>query len=75
MIYDLIDSKFLRIKFDKIDGFIGIYHGPRYLTLFGYESYDAIHNIIRYLISIKSSITYTFSHYYTRIKIFTAFYL
>ena len=31
----LIDSKPLRTRFDKIDGFIRIYDGTRYLTLFG----------------------------------------
>ena len=30
----LIGSKILRIRFDKIDGFIRIYDGTRYLTLF-----------------------------------------
>ena len=33
----LIDSKLLRIRFDKIDGFIRIYDETRYLTLFGSE--------------------------------------
>ena len=42
MIYDisyktLIDPKPLRIRFDKIDGFVRIYDGTRYLTLFGSE--------------------------------------
>ena len=42
MIYDisyktLIDPKPLSIRFDKIDGFIRIYDGTRYLTLFGSE--------------------------------------
>ena len=31
----LIDQKPLRIIFDQIDGFIIIYDGTRYLTLFG----------------------------------------
>ena len=34
----LIDPKPLRIRFDKIDGFIRIYDGTRYLTLFGSEN-------------------------------------
>ena len=33
----LIDRKPLRIRFIKIDGFIRIYDGTRYLTLFGSE--------------------------------------
>ena len=31
----LIDRKLLQIRFDKIDRFIRIYVGTRYLTLFG----------------------------------------
>ena len=64
----LIDSKPLRIRFDKIDGFIRIYDGTRYLTLFGSEKYDAIYNRIRYLISLKIDITYIFSHYFSKSK-------
>ena len=33
----LIGSKPLRIRFNKIDGLIRIYHGTRYLTLFQSE--------------------------------------
>ena len=36
-------SKPLGIRFDKMDGLIGIYDGTRYLTLFGTEKYDAIY--------------------------------
>ena len=48
LIYDiayktLIGSKSLRIRFDKLDGFLTIYNGTRYLTLFGSEKYDAIY--------------------------------
>ena len=51
LIYDiscktLIDSKPLRIRFDKIDGFIIIYDGTRYLILFGSEKHDNIYNRI-----------------------------
>ena len=47
MIYDvsyktLIGSKSLHIRFNKIDGFIRIYDGTRYLTLFGSEKYGTI---------------------------------
>ena len=38
----LIDPKPLRTRFDQIDGFIRIYDGTRYLTLFGSKKYDAI---------------------------------
>ena len=40
-------------RFDKIDGFIRNYGGTRYLALLGPEKYDAIHNKIRCLISLK----------------------
>ena len=50
------------------DGFIRIYDGTRYLTLFGSEKY-AIYNRIRYLISLKSGITYISSHYFAKIKV------
>ena len=72
LIYDisyktLIDSKPLRIRFDIINEFIRIYNGTRYLTLFGSEKYDAIYNRIR--LSLKSGITYIFSHYLAKIKV------
>ena len=43
LIYDisvqtLIDLQLLDIRFDKIDGFIRIYNGNRYLTLIGPEN-------------------------------------
>ena len=59
----------LRIRFDEIDGSIRIYDGIRYLTLFRSEKYEAIYNRIRYLISLKSDITYIFSHYFARINV------
>ena len=46
----LIGAKPLRIRFDKVDGFIKDYNGTRYLVLFGLEKYDAIYNRIRYFI-------------------------
>ena len=66
LIYDisyknLIDSKPLRIRFDKIDGFIIVYDGTRYLTLFGSKKHDAIYNRIRYFRSPKLGIAYIFS--------------
>ena len=74
MIYEisyktLIDPKYLLIRFDKIDGFIRIFVGTRYLTLLSSEKYDAIYNRIRYLISLKNCITYIFSHYFAKIKV------
>ena len=60
MIYDisykvLIDPK--PLHFSKINGFIRNYDWTRYLVLLGPERYDAIYNIIRYFISLKSKIT------------------
>ena len=74
LVYDiscktLIDTKPLCITFNKADGFTTFYNGSRYLVLFGSEKYNAIYNRIRYLISLKSSITYVISHNYARIKI------
>ena len=53
LIYDILcknfmGSKRLGIWFEKIDGFIKIFTGIRYLVLFGPESLDAIY--ILYLI-------------------------
>ena len=44
----------------SIDGFITIYDGTRYLIFLCPEKYDAIDNIIRYLIRLKSGITDVF---------------
>ena len=65
----LIGAKPLRIRFDKVDGFIKDYNGTRYLVLFGPEKYDAIYNRIRYLIGQKSSIAYVFYHNYEKMKV------
>ena len=52
LIYDikcktLFVPKPLRISFAKIDGFIRVFDGARYLVLFGLEKYDAIYNRIK----------------------------
>ena len=65
----MIVAKPLRIRFDKVDVFIKIYDGSRYLALYGPEKYDAAYGRIRYIISLKSSITYFISQDYARIKI------
>ena len=68
----LIGSKPLRITFNKIDGVIRVCDETRYLVLFGAEKYDFIdfiYNRIRYLIEVKSGITYVLSHDYAKIKI------
>ena len=65
----LIDSKPLCTRFDKIDGYIRVYDGARYLVLFGSEKHDLIYKRIRYLISVKCGITYNISHNYAKIKV------
>ena len=67
----LIDYKPLRIRFDKIAGFIRVYDGTRYLVLFGSEKYDSIYDRIIYLINVKSGITYIISYNYAAIKVDT----
>ena len=74
LIYDisyktLLGSKLLRVRFSKIDGFLRIYDGTRYLTLFATEKYDVIYDKIRHIISLKSGITYIFSRYCAKIKV------
>ena len=59
----------MRIRLDKIDGFIRVYDETRYLVLFGPAKYDAINNRNKYLISQKSGIVNVISHNYARIKI------
>ena len=65
----LISAKSLRIRLDKVEGFIRVYDGTRYLVLFDTEKFDAIYNRIRHLISQKSGIMYVISQNYTKIKI------
>ena len=65
----LVGPKPLLVRFNKIDGFIRVYDGSRYLVLLDPEKYVAIYNRTRYLISLKSSITCIFSHYFAKIKV------
>ena len=65
----MITAKPLRIRFDKIDGFVIVHDGTRCLVLFGNEKYDYIYNSIKYLISVKSGIAYIGSHNYAKIKV------
>ena len=74
LIYDisykiLIGAKPLRIRFNKINGFIKVYDGIRHQVLFGPRWYDAIYNMIRYLTSEKSGITDSINHNFARIRI------
>ena len=56
------------IRFDKVDRFIKIYDGTRYLVLFGPERY-VIYDRIRYLISQKGGIAYSINHNFAKIRI------
>ena len=69
ILYKNFIAKHLRIRFDKIDGFIRFYNGTRSSLLFGSEKYDSINNRIRYRISVKGGITYRISHNYAKIKV------
>ena len=59
----------MRIRFDKTDGFTRNYDGTSYLVLFGGEKFGFIYNRIRYLISVRSGITYIIFHDYAKIKV------
>ena len=65
----MVGPKPLHIKFDKIDGFIRVCDGTRYLVLFGPEKYDVIFNRIRYPMGVKTGIRFVVSQNYTRIKV------
>ena len=74
MVYDisyktLTGEKLFRVRFDKINGFIRVYDGTRYLVLFGPEKYDVIFNRLRYLTGVTSGITYVIFYYYAEIKV------
>ena len=59
----------LYIRFDKVNGFIRLFDGTRYLVIFGPEKYDAIFNRIRHLIGLKTVITYVLSYNYPKTKV------
>ena len=60
-------AKPLGIRFDKIDGFIKVYDGIKYLVIFDYWQHDKIYSRIIYLISEKSGITDGINHNFGRI--------
>ena len=62
-------TKPLRIRFNKIDGFIKIYVEIRYLILYDYKRYNAIYDRIKYLISEKSGIIDSNNNNFSRIRI------
>ena len=65
----LNDAKPLHIRFHKIEGFIRVYDGSRYLVSFESEKYVFIYKNVRYIIGVKSGITYVISHNYVKIKV------
>ena len=65
----MIGAKPLCIRFNKIDVFIRVCNGTRFLALFKTEKYDVIYNRTRYLISQKRRNTYVISHNYAKIKV------
>ena len=69
MYKNLIGTKPLCIRFNKIDRFIRVFHVTRYLELFGSGKYDFIYNRIRQLIGVKSGTVYVISHNYAKIKV------
>ena len=65
MIYDVSYKSFIVAKpfsiiFDKVDRFIKDCGGTKYLVLQGSETFDAIFERIRYLIGLKSGISYVY---------------
>ena len=62
-------SKPLRIWFDKIEGFIKIYDGIRYLVILDHSWFDEICDINKYLMSEKNSITDSINCNVARIRI------
>ena len=56
----LIDAKPLRVRFDKIDGFITVYDGTRYFILFGSKNMISFTTELD-VISVKTGITYIIS--------------
>ena len=57
------------VRFNKINGFIKIYGGMRYLVLYDYKRYKAIYDRIIYLISEKINIADSINHNFARIRI------
>ena len=66
---NLMGEKPLHISFDKVDVFIKIYDGTRYLVLISSGWYDEIYNRIRFLISERVVDRDSINHYFARIRI------
>ena len=67
MFKTLIGAKQFCKMFGKVDGFIRVYDGTRYLASFGDENYNFIYSKITYLIGVKSAIRNGFSHNYAEL--------
>ena len=65
----MIGAKPWRIRFDKAYGYIRVYDGNSYLVLFWGEKYGLIYSRIRYLVRIKSGISYVIFYNYEKIKV------
>ena len=59
----------MRIRFDKIDGFIKIYDGIRYLIILDHDRLYKIWDSIKCAISEKSVITESINNDFARIRI------
>ena len=60
LIYDVLHKTLIVRKMLGIDGLIRNYDRTNYLVLFGFQKYNAIYDRIRYLIGLKSGITYVY---------------
>ena len=63
----MIAAKRFLTTFDETDRFIIVYDGNIYLVLLGSEKCGFIYNRIRYLIGVKSDITYIISDNYAKL--------
>ena len=64
-----MSAKSLHIRFGKINGFLKICGGIRYLVLYDHEKINAIYDRSRYLISEKSGVKDSINHNFARIRI------
>ena len=55
--------------FNKVNEFVRVYDGTKYLMFFGLEKYNAIYNRIRYLSQLKSGITFAFPTIFEKSKL------
>ena len=59
----------MRIKFDKIDGFIRVLDSEiKHLVLFDYGLFDKICDRIKYLLSERSGVTISFNRNFRKIR-------